>query len=147
MTTVEFNNDDLSFEWESQQPVLEWLLKIASLENGTIDSLSYVYCSDQRLLQINQQFLNHEDFTDVITFDLSDSTAIEGEIYISLDRISENAETFRTSFEHELCRVMAHGLLHLIGYKDKTESEKTLMRSKENTCLSLLSNVPRGTLG
>lgn len=142
---IEFHCDDVVFHWHSSPEIIRWLTEIATAENRLIHSLSYVYCSDQKLLEINRTHLNHDHFTDVITFDLSDSDQIEGEIYISLDRVSDHASSYNITFEEELCRVMAHGLLHLIGYNDKTDEEAETMRSKENTCLSLLPEVPRGT--
>jgi rRNA maturation RNase YbeY len=94
---------------------------------------------------MNRTHLDHDYYTDIITFDLSDSEPIEGEIYISVDRVKENASTYGVSFEEELCRVMCHGLLHLIGYDDHSDADKQEMRAKETFCLSLLSEVPRGT--
>jgi len=141
-----FASDDASFHWQDERLVINWLNQIVKAENTEITSLSYVFCSDPKLLDINKQYLNHDYFTDVITFDLSDTSEIEGEIYISLDRISAHAEEYAISFEEELCRVVAHGLLHLLGYNDNTEEQKQEMRDKESVCLSLLPEVPRGTL-
>jgi len=147
MADIAFLHHDRSYSWQDEQTLSQWLILIADRENLTIQSLSFVYCSDEYLLEINQQFLAHDYYTDVITFDLSNSDAIEGEVYISLDRIQDNSENLNESFERELCRVMAHGLLHLCGYADKSPDEKEVMRRKEGECLSLLSDVPRGTSG
>ncbi|MCP4458149.1 MAG: rRNA maturation RNase YbeY [Cytophagales bacterium] len=146
MPTIFFDSDDVSFHWHNEAVVIVWLNQIARSEKIKIISLSYVFCSDHKLLEINKKYLNHDYFTDVITFDLSESDDIEGEIYISTDRISEHAVEYSVSFEEELCRVIAHGLLHLMGYDDKTEEQQQEMRSKEFMCLSLLQEVPRGTL-
>lgn len=145
MPQIAFHCDDVSFQWGDKKVVRAWLLTLAKEERRTIHSLSIVYCSDERLLEMNRAHLSHDYYTDIITFDLSDTSAIEGEIYISLDRVRENASTFEDSFEKELCRVMAHGLLHLCGYDDHTEADKATMRSKETFYLSLLPEVPRGT--
>jgi probable rRNA maturation factor len=99
-------------------------------------ALSYIFCSDDYLLQMNQQYLDHNTLTDIITFDLSEpGTAMEGEIYISVERVRENAGKFSTTYEEELHRVIFHGALHLCGFKDKKESDKKKMREQENVCL------------
>jgi rRNA maturation RNase YbeY len=108
-------------------------------EKATLTSLNYVFCSDEYLRGLNIQYLNHTTFTDIITFNYGSPKAIEGEIYISVDRIKENAEKFGVDFNSELRRVIIHGVLHLIGYKDKSKTEKSLMRKKEDTYLSLWS--------
>ena len=146
MPTVFFACDDVSFQWQDHSKVIHWLNQVAAFELTEITTLSYVFCSDDKLLEINKEHLDHDFYTDVITFDLSDREEIDGEIYISIDRVSDNAKKLKVSFEEELCQVMAHGLLHLLGYDDKTEEQKKEMRSKESICLSLLPEVPRGTL-
>jgi probable rRNA maturation factor len=98
--------------------------------------LAYIFCDDEYLLAINKQFLNHNTLTDIITFDLSiDEEGLHGEIYISTDRVKENALAFSTSYNEELHRVIIHGALHLCGFKDKTKQDKELMRKKESACL------------
>ena len=112
--------------------------ELFSHENKRLSALSYIICSDEYLLEINQKFLKHDFYTDVITFDLSSSkTDIEGEIYLSVDRIKENAKTEAVSFQEELHRVIFHGALHLCGYKDKKSSEINLMRATEQKYLDL----------
>ena len=101
-------------------------------------SLNYIFCTDEYLREINIQFLKHKTYTDIITFNYNPSkTEIEGEIYISIDRVRENADTYKTDFLTELNRVMIHGVLHLLGYNDKNKSEKRAMREKEDSYLSL----------
>lgn len=119
-------------KWE--RSVYRQLLESISKDhNYVISSLTYVFMSDDELLEINQQSLNHDDYTDIITFDLSDKEgSIDGEIYISKDRIKENAEIYNTNYNDELTRVISHGLLHLMGYKDKKESDTLIMRNAEN---------------
>ena len=99
--------------------------------------LTYIFCSDAHLLPINQQFLDHDTFTDIITFDLSENDReLQGEIYISTERVAENARTFYTTYLRELHRVIFHGALHLCGFKDKTKADSTRMRTEEDACLS-----------
>lgn len=120
-------------------PVKKWIQSIAKNEAFHVVDLSYVFCTDDYLLNINIEHLDHHTLTDIITFDLSDhpdNPEIEGEIYISIDRVKENADNFKVSFESELSRVLAHGILHLCGYKDKSPVEEQLMREKENFYLS-----------
>lgn len=106
------------------------------LKKATSVQLTYIFCSDAYLLQLNQEFLSHDTLTDIVTFDLSeDKTQLVGEIYISVDRVKENAEKFATSYNDELHRVIFHGALHLCGFKDKAKADKEEMRSKENLCL------------
>lgn len=98
--------------------------------------LTYIFCTDEYLLQINQQFLNHKTLTDIITFDLSEhQKELQGEIYISVERVKDNAQKFEVSYEEELHRVIFHGALHLCGYKDKTEADVKKMRRQENACI------------
>jgi probable rRNA maturation factor len=109
-------------------------------EGFELEELNYIFCSDEYLHQMNLTYLNHDTLTDIITFDNSEAEQIiEGDIFISIDRVKENSEEFDVLFETELHRVLVHGLLHLFGYKDKSEREKVLMREKEEACLSLLS--------
>lgn len=106
------------------------------LKKMTSIKLTYILCNDEYLLQMNQEFLKHNTFTDIITFDLSDSDKdLQGEIYISTERVADNASKFGTTYNEELHRVIFHGALHLCGYKDKTEADSKEMRRKENQCL------------
>lgn len=100
-------------------------------------ALSYIFCSDKYLQEINNQYLKHRTFTDIITFNYGAEEGIEGDIFISINRVKENANKFKSDFDTELHRVIIHGVLHLIGYNDKTKTEKALMREKEDTYLSL----------
>ena len=111
---------------------------VTKYRKGTRKSdLTYIFCSDQHLLQMNQQFLQHDTFTDIITFDLSEGDdVLMGEIYISVDRVKENAEKFGTSYKDELHRVIFHGALHLCGFKDKKTADKAMMRAKEDESIA-----------
>ncbi|ARN78475.1 rRNA maturation RNase YbeY [Nonlabens spongiae] len=114
-----------------------WLCEVASVENNVIRKLDYIFCSDDYLLEINQQFLDHDTYTDIITFDYSSEGMLEGEIYISTDRVKDNAAVFDVDESDELRRVIVHGLLHLMGYGDKTLHEKNLMREKESEMMQM----------
>ena len=115
----------------------DWVEKIITSENKKLGDIVFIFCNDTYLLEKNIKFLNHDTLTDVITFDYCEKDKINGDIFISIDRIQENAKFFEVTFLNELHRVMAHGLLHLLGYKDKTQEDATIMRSKENFYLSI----------
>ncbi len=112
-----------------------FILDIFKKKNKKLGSLRYIFCSDNELLQINRRYLNHDFFTDIITFDLGTGGTIEGEIYISVERVKENARLWHTTLKEELHRVIFHGVLHLCGYKDKLKEEKKEMRRKEDRLL------------
>lgn len=116
-----------------------WLESAAKTEGRTLGELAFNFCSDDSLSKINKEFLNHDTLTDVITFDYSALKEVSGEIFISTDRVRENASEFQQSFEEEIRRVMIHGLLHLCGYNDKTIKEKSLMSDRENFYLDSFS--------
>ena len=138
MAAIEFFSEDISFTLSKPRRTSNWIKRIAQKERREVVGVSYIFCSDAYLLQLNQQYLNHNTLTDIITFDYSEGAKqLEGEIYISIDRVKENAEKFKVSFKDELDRVMIHGVLHLIGYKDKKPADKALMRKKEEASLSL----------
>ena len=136
---IEFFTEEVEFEVKNEEKVKTWLSEIISKYSFELESLNYIFCSDEYLHQMNVEYLEHDTLTDVITFDNSDfEGVIEGDVFISIDRIVDNAATFNITPEEELHRVMAHGLLHLLGFDDKTPEKKQLMRSKENECLELL---------
>jgi len=117
-----------------------WLNSVINEEGMVIGELVYVFCNDEYLLKKNIQFLNHNTLTDVITFDYSEEEIISGDILISTERVVENAKIFNVNYLTELHRVMVHGLLHLLGYKDKTEKDANTMREKENYYLNKFTN-------
>ena len=137
---IVFSNADIAFSLNGKSALKQSVNLLCKKEGFTIKHLSYVFCSDLFLLDINQRFLNHDTFTDIITFDLSEqiNKLIEGEIYMSIDRIRENASKLGEPFDREFKRVMFHGALHLCGYKDKTKADKTVMRGKEDFYLNSL---------
>ena len=115
----------------------DWLQKVITTEKKQLGEIVFVFCKDAYLLEKNIQFLKHETLTDVITFDYCEGNQISGDILISVERVKENSEIFEVTFLNELDRVMVHGLLHLLGYKDKTREDAKLIRSKENFYLSI----------
>lgn len=120
------------------KPILKkWLEKIAQSQKRKISSLAYNFVSDEELWKMNKQFLQHDTYTDIITFDYCEENLISGEIYISFDRVKENAEKLKVAPQEELLRVMAHGLLHLCGYKDKSPLQQKQMRAAEERALKL----------
>ncbi len=114
-----------------------WLENLIILEGKKPGNINYILCDDAYLLKVNQDYLQHDYYTDIITFDYVKGKTISGDIFVSLPRISENASLLSKNFEEELCRVLAHGILHLCGYKDKSEEEQKEMRGKENFYLNL----------
>jgi rRNA maturation RNase YbeY len=133
---------ETSFELSDPQLTGAWLASIISQEGYSEGEVSVVFCDDKYLFKLNVEFLNHDTLTDVIGFNYSLSNEIHGEIYVSIDRVKDNAVGFGQAFKTELLRVMAHGVLHFCGYNDKTESESSLMRSKEDFYLNQLNVAP-----
>lgn len=130
---INFFEEDISFKLPQKTKYKNWLKNIAKDEAFVVKDLNYIFCSDEYLYQMNMEYLDHDTFTDIITFDNSEKeTEIEGDIFISIPRVKENAAQQDQHFNTELRRVLAHGLLHLMGYGDKTESEISLIREKED---------------
>jgi probable rRNA maturation factor len=132
---IEFFSEN-DFQIQEGDALIEWLSKLISSEERTLGDISFIFCSDDFLHGINLEFLNHDTFTDIITFDYSLGSELHGEIYISTERIADNAKDLDLSFLEELHRVIAHGVLHLCGYKDKAMEDAIKMRGKENEALS-----------
>ncbi|WP_420401421.1 rRNA maturation RNase YbeY [Flagellimonas sp.] len=131
-----------NFELEESLRYVDWIEKVVSSEAFVCGEIDYIFCSDEYLLNLNQEYLNHDTFTDIITFDYTDTNLISGDIFISVDRIRDNATKFDVAFENELKRVMAHGVLHLMGYKDKGRNEAKVMRQKEDEKIKLFHVEP-----
>ena len=135
---IQFITEDIDFILKNKIKIRNWLTKVILNHNFKILELNFIFCSDEFLLKINIEYLNHDTLTDIITFDNSETEkTIEGDIFISIDRIRENADKFKVSFENELFRVLSHGTLHLLGFKDKNPTDKKLMTSKEDESLEL----------
>ena len=124
-------NYETDFVLDNESQITDWLSKVILSENKSEGEINYIFCDDTYLLQINEQYLNHDTLTDVISFDYSLGNELAGDIFISVERVLDNSKDFETTFENELRLVMAHGILHFCGYKDKSESDEDLMRSKE----------------
>lgn len=140
ISQIQFNLDRSPVKSLRHKTILrEWVAECIRKEGFFPGLISYNFTTDKGLLAINQKYLNHNDYTDIITFELSEGNQISGDIYISWDRVKDNAEQMGETFHVELCRVMIHGVLHLCGYGDKSAKAAATMRSKENECLSLLS--------
>jgi probable rRNA maturation factor len=130
---IYFFSEDISFSPSAKTFLRTWINQTIQAEAYQLQELNFIFCSDDYLLKINQEYLKHDTYTDIITFDNSEvENDIVGDIFISIDRVKENAKTFKTSFTDELHRVMIHGTLHLLGYPDKKKEEKALMTEKEN---------------
>ena len=132
-------NSETSFTLKNQKKLVKWISDVISSEGFQVGEINYIFCNDSYLNKINQEFLNHDTFTDIISFDYTLGKEVGGDIFISIERVLENAEKFNEVFENELYRVMIHGILHFMGYKDKTEKEKTLMRTKEDEKIFILN--------
>jgi probable rRNA maturation factor len=130
-------NYEIDFEIPEETIYIDWISSVILSENKSEGEINYIFCDDEYLVEINQQYLDHDTLTDIISFDYSLGNEIHGDIYISIERVRENAEEFKVSFEEELKRVMIHGVLHYCGYKDKSETDELLMRSKEDEKIKL----------
>jgi rRNA maturation RNase YbeY len=131
----------LKIKTPSKSVLKDWIKKLAVSEKREAGNLSFTFCSDEELWQKNKQFLQHDTLTDIITFDYSEDGTISGEIYISGERVKENAEKLKIPFQEELVRVMAHGVLHLCGYKDKSPIQQKQMRAAENRAIRLFESL------
>ena len=142
---IQYDYSQTRFRLSNPKKISTWIQQVVKAENAEIESLSYVFCTDKYLLKINQDYLAHDTFTDIITFDYSDAKSLkgvkslEGEIYISIQRVRENAKGLGTDFDIELRRVIIHGVLHLLGYKDKSAKDKKAMRKREEWALGFTS--------
>lgn len=140
MAKIIFFTEDITYTLKNKTIIKKWIESTIVEEGYQLEELNFILCSDEYLLHINQDFLQHDDYTDVITFDNSEELkTIVGDIFISLDRIKENALSFKSTTVNELCRVIIHGTLHLLGYKDKTKAAKTEMTAKEDYYLGKLA--------
>ena len=130
-------NYETDFELVNEEAFENWIIDIVDSEASAVGEINYVFCDDEYLHKINVEFLNHDTLTDIISFDYTVGNLIQGDIFISIERVKDNAADFKVSFEEELKRVMAHGVLHYCGYKDKTDADAELMRQKEEEKIKL----------
>ena len=136
---ISYFSESNQFKFKSKRYTSKWIKDVIGTYQKVPGQISFVFCSDERLLEINQTYLKHFYYTDVITFNYNSNDVISGDIFISIDRINENANKFKEPFEKELSRVMVHGVLHLLGFKDKTLKERKEMRNLENLHLNKIS--------
>lgn len=142
MPAISFFTESVTYNLPQKLKVKKWIKATIEKEGFELQELNFIFCSDDYLLGINQQYLNHDTYTDIITFDNSDEEKqIVSDIFISIERVKENAKTFKTNEFDEVCRIMIHGTLHLLGYKDKGKAAKTLMSQKEDEYLGYRSEV------
>lgn len=142
MSTIHFFSADVDFKLHSPIKIKRWLKLTIHQEHKELSNLNIIFCSDEYLKSINLQYLNHDYYTDIITFDYSENIdVLEGEMYISIQRVEDNANKHQVSYSEELNRVMIHGVLHLLGYRDHSKEEQAAMRKKENECLNDLINL------
>jgi len=142
MAAISFFTESVNYNLPQKLKVKKWIKSTIEKEGYQLKELNFIFCSDEYLLSINQQYLNHDTYTDIITFDNSDQEKqIVSDIFISIERVKENAITYKTNEFDEVCRIMIHGTLHLLGYKDKGKTAKTLMTAKEDEYLSYRTDL------
>jgi len=134
---VFFNNQQVTFPKISRRAVKKWITKVVEQYGFEVGDISYIFCSEEEILRINKQYLRHNYFTDIITFDYSENGLVSGDLFISVDTVRSNSKLFDTRYDEELLRVMIHGVLHLCGLKDKSENDAKQMRKAEEDALNL----------
>ncbi len=133
---IRFTTDDTEMPALDERKIGKWIRSVAAEYGFSVGNINYIFCSDERELEVNREFLGHDYYTDVITFDYSTPTTLNGDIFISLDTVRSNAEMVSTTFDHELLRILIHGVLHLTGQGDKTPETKAQMTQKEESALA-----------
>lgn len=138
MSTINFTVKKIAMPEFDQERAKDWIIEVASRHEKKVGDLTYVFCDDEKILEVNRQFLQHDYYTDIITFDYSNKRRISGDMFISLDTVKSNAELFGRAYGEEFMRVIIHGVLHLCGINDKGEGEREIMERHENEALALL---------
>lgn len=138
---IRFSVQSVNFELQDEANVRKWIIEVVKQRDKTVGNINYLFCNDEYLLGINQHYLNHDTYTDIITFDYVAGNLISGDILISVDRVGENASGFGVSFDQELHRVIIHGVLHLLGQGDKSDAEAAEMRRQEEEALQLWTDM------
>lgn len=138
---IYFSSENIDFEFENESKVKKWITAVVQAQNMRVGNINYLFCDDAYLIGVNQAYLNHDTYTDIITFDYVEGNVVSGDILISVERVRENACTFVSPFEQELLRVVIHGVLHLLGQADKTDEEAAAMRKKEEAALALWNTM------
>lgn len=138
---IYFSTENIAFDLKNKLKVKKWISDIIKAQNKKVGDISYLFCDDAYLIEVNHTYLDHDTYTDIITFDYVEGDLISGDIMISVERVKENAQLFNTSFDQELHRVIIHGILHLLGQGDKTDKQAAQMRKKEEAALALWNSM------
>ena len=138
---IYFSSENIKFDLRGKLKVNKWITDLIKAQNKKVGDISYLFCDDAYLIGVNRTYLDHDTYTDIITFDYVEDDTISGDILISVERVKENAQLFNTTFDQELHRVIIHGVLHLLGQGDKTETEAAQMRKKEEAALALWNTM------
>ena len=138
---VSYQTDGVSMPAIKRREISAWIKKVAIVYEKKIGDIAYIFCNDDKILDVNKEYLQHDYYTDIITFDYTEDNVINGDIFISLDTVKSNSEQIGTTYEQELRRVIIHGVLHLCGINDKGEGEREIMENEENKALALLSSL------
>lgn len=138
--SIQYFSEDVPVPKLKRRLTSQWIKQVIASEGKRVGDVSFIFCSDSYLLDVNKKYLEHDYFTDIITFDYVEGLVISGDIFISVDRVNENSVEFKTTVTDELNRILIHGILHLLGYKDKQKKDKLLMTEKEDFYLNVLSN-------
>ncbi len=136
-----FSTENIDFELADEPKVKKWILAVVGAQGKRVGNLNYLFCDDSYLINVDRTYLNHDTYTDIITFDYVEGNVVSGDILISVERVRENATLFNSSFEQELRRVIIHGVLHLLGQADKTDEDAAEMRRKEESALALWNTI------
>ena len=138
---IYFSSENIKFDLRGKLKVKKWITDLIKAQNKKVGDISYLFCDDAYLIEVNRTYLDHDTYTDIITFDYVEGDTISGDILISVERVKENTQLFNTTFDQELHRVIIHGVLHLLGQGDKTEAESAQMRKKEEAALALWNTM------
>lgn len=138
---IYFASENTNFDLKGKMKVKKWISEIIKAQGQKVGDISYLFCDDDYLIQINREYLDHDTYTDIITFDYVEGKVVSGDILISVERVKENAEKFNTTFDQELHRVIIHGILHLLGQADKSDEDAAMMRKKEDAALALWNSI------
>jgi rRNA maturation RNase YbeY len=138
---IRFISENTAFKLKEKKKIKSWIRNVIEDNGKQLGEINYIFCGDQRILEINKQYLKHDYYTDIITFDYFEKDKLQADIFISIDTVESNSQKYNTSFEHELMRVIIHGILHLIGLDDREKKDKIKMREAENFALKLFYNT------
>jgi rRNA maturation RNase YbeY len=138
--TISYQTDGVKMPVIKKRETTSWIKAVANMHEKKIGEIAYIFCSDEKILEVNREYLQHDYYTDIITFDYCEDNVLSGDIFISLDTVKSNSEQFKTTYDEELHRTIIHGILHLCGINDKGEGEREIMEAEENKALALLKD-------